>query len=406
MPLVREPSQRTKAWVRWNYGQNSSKNSLATVAATEIIHLGGSRVGTPEPSPCRPGTAQELQRPCTTWFPAPYAPAPEPPIGISRSKTDPQELFSPIPTPSSFETMSEQYSPAPLSLPSEKLSSPPSATSTAFSKMSSPPPYSNGSTTSVSSGSARQLRRTQSAADIQKRARTRKALPPRPMETTDESESDAQESSSEAKHVGQLMKEGARVTQWFPLPPMTSPPPSRPLPTIGTTSPTSPDRPSEAPKPVKKDVETAKPEFPPRKSSLRHSPQERLWLHRNYRGEATFLKAWGLNIEKADDRDEGITIMKELMASEEEKRKSKKAEKAKELGLPEGGLQIIIEEEKASLSEPDKPSPRMIEHSSHHLRPQGLKVPPRSHPSPTHLRSESESSVLGAYLDVRMSRFD
>ncbi|KAH6648541.1 hypothetical protein BKA67DRAFT_575142 [Truncatella angustata] len=458
MHISREPSQRTKAWVKWNYGQKHTSKASLDSAPSEIIHLGGSRVGTPEPSPSRPGTAQDFDRPCTTWFASPYAPPPEPPVGIARSKTDPQELLSPSGSHSSYEILDHQLSPAPLSIPSGKLASPLlSATSTSsFSKLSSPPPYSSGSVVSTSSDVSRQLRRTQSAADIQKRARVRsKALPPKPTESHDDSESDTQE-SSRASHVGQMIKEDAqetppqRVTRWFPLPPLTSPPPTKPLPAIRATSPTNSEGSDKSPK-----LATAKQQSPrtttadqhspklvaanqqspeaatttdqhspkataasqqqthkakalPQRPTSRLSPQERLWLHRNYRGEATFLKAWGLSIEKAEDREEGITMMRELMDAEDEKKKAKKAQKAKDLGLPDGGLQIIIEEEKGSLSEPDKPSPRMTS-CPPSSKPQGLRVPGRGgNPSPTdrHLRSESESSVLGAYLDIRMSRLD
>ncbi|KAM0819360.1 hypothetical protein AB5N19_05175 [Seiridium cardinale] len=414
MPIVREPSQRTKAWVKWNYGQNSSKVSLNS-APSEIIHLGGSRVGTPEPSPGRPATAQGHDRPCTTWFPSPYAPPPEPPLGIARSRTDPHDHLSPVATPSSFETMSSQLSPAPLSLPSGKIPSPlPSATTSSFSKVSSPPPYYSASPISTSSESSRQLRRTQSATDIQKRARVRsKALPPKPMESHDESESDTQESPN-ATHVGQLIREDAqdrgveRVTRWFPIPPLTSPPPTKPLPAIRSISPTSSEGSKESPKlATSSEQQVVQTKGLPQRPTSRLSPQERLWLHRNYRGEATFLKAWGLSIEKAEDREEGVNMMRELMEAEDEKKRAKKAQKAKDLGLPDGGLQIIIEEEKGSLSEPDKPSPRMINPTSA-AKPQGLRVPGRGYASPTerHLRSESESSVLGAYLDIRMSRMD
>ncbi|KAI1085930.1 hypothetical protein F5B19DRAFT_481012 [Rostrohypoxylon terebratum] len=44
--------------------------------------------------------------------------------------------------------------------------------------------------------------------------------------------------------------------------------------------------------------------------------EETLWLHRNYRGEATFLKAWGLHITRSADRKRGLEIMRELMAAE------------------------------------------------------------------------------------------
>ncbi|KAI0882067.1 uncharacterized protein GGS22DRAFT_196224 [Annulohypoxylon maeteangense] len=49
--------------------------------------------------------------------------------------------------------------------------------------------------------------------------------------------------------------------------------------------------------------------------------EETLWLHRNYRGEATFLKAWGLHITRSTDRERGLEIMRELMAAESPKGK-------------------------------------------------------------------------------------
>ncbi|KAK4139528.1 uncharacterized protein C8A04DRAFT_15768 [Dichotomopilus funicola] len=45
--------------------------------------------------------------------------------------------------------------------------------------------------------------------------------------------------------------------------------------------------------------------------------QERIWLHVNYRGEAPFLRAWGLDIAKPTDRAEGLAILRELIQAEE-----------------------------------------------------------------------------------------
>jgi hypothetical protein len=50
---------------------------------------------------------------------------------------------------------------------------------------------------------------------------------------------------------------------------------------------------------------------------VRHTRQERKWLHVNYKGEAPFLKAWGLDITSASDRVEGLAILKDLMQAEE-----------------------------------------------------------------------------------------
>ncbi|KAI1144249.1 hypothetical protein F5Y05DRAFT_418326 [Hypoxylon sp. FL0543] len=55
----------------------------------------------------------------------------------------------------------------------------------------------------------------------------------------------------------------------------------------------------------------------------RLTPKQILWLHRNYRGEATFLKAWGLHITRDADRERGREIMQELMAAEVPKEKER-----------------------------------------------------------------------------------
>lgn len=66
-------------------------------------------------------------------------------------------------------------------------------------------------------------------------------------------------------------------------------------------------------------------ELPARKYSVhlsrpKYSLQERMWLHRNYRGEAPFLAAWGLDIASQQDREEGVGIVKELMLEESKRR--------------------------------------------------------------------------------------
>ncbi|KAK4183656.1 hypothetical protein QBC35DRAFT_393424 [Podospora australis] len=58
---------------------------------------------------------------------------------------------------------------------------------------------------------------------------------------------------------------------------------------------------------------TGKVTYPQRTHSLRHTRQERAWLHANYRGEAPFLQAWGLDISRQKDREEGLALMRELM---------------------------------------------------------------------------------------------
>ena len=51
-------------------------------------------------------------------------------------------------------------------------------------------------------------------------------------------------------------------------------------------------------------------------NSVRHTRQERVWLHINYRGESPFLQAWGMDIRKPVDRVEGLTLLRELIQAE------------------------------------------------------------------------------------------
>lgn len=59
--------------------------------------------------------------------------------------------------------------------------------------------------------------------------------------------------------------------------------------------------------------ETSKATAPPK-----YTRSELIWLHRNYRGELPFLRAWGLDIASAEDRAEGLEMLRELMLEEEE----------------------------------------------------------------------------------------
>lgn len=50
----------------------------------------------------------------------------------------------------------------------------------------------------------------------------------------------------------------------------------------------------------------------------KYTRSELIWLHRNYRGELPFLRAWGLDIASVEDRAEGLEMLRELMLEEEE----------------------------------------------------------------------------------------
>ncbi|KAM7183530.1 hypothetical protein V8F20_012592 [Naviculisporaceae sp. PSN 640] len=49
------------------------------------------------------------------------------------------------------------------------------------------------------------------------------------------------------------------------------------------------------------------------KARSRYTKEERMWLHQHYRGEAPFLRAWGLDIKSVADREEGLVILRDLM---------------------------------------------------------------------------------------------
>ncbi|KAK1750504.1 hypothetical protein QBC47DRAFT_393599 [Echria macrotheca] len=71
----------------------------------------------------------------------------------------------------------------------------------------------------------------------------------------------------------------------------------------------------------------------PRTVLVRHTREERMWLHHNYRGEAPFLQAWGLDIANAEDREEGLDMLRELMAAEREE-SQRRERKGKGRGEP------------------------------------------------------------------------
>ncbi|KAK8022363.1 hypothetical protein PG993_013130 [Apiospora rasikravindrae] len=182
----------------------------------------------------------------------------------------------------------------------------------------------------------------------------------------------------------------------------------------------------------------------------RHTREERLWLHKNYRGEANFLRAWGLSIDSEEDRDEGAALMRELCQSELEakwirsqQQQQTVDQRAEQLASSKnnnnsaadgGPLHVILEESNTGHSPRQLPPYGykypgvMVEEepvttivAADHEDGVNLRIPVNPPWSNTveqqqhlariaaaekHARSESEHSVLGAYLDVRMSRLD
>ncbi|KAK0728842.1 hypothetical protein B0T26DRAFT_186220 [Lasiosphaeria miniovina] len=89
-------------------------------------------------------------------------------------------------------------------------------------------------------------------------------------------------------------------------------------PSSSSPSSLSSSRPAERRKertPPPRDPRAQKPAVPAQKL-LRHTRSERMWLHENYRGEAPFLSAWGLDIQRPEDRAEGLDILRDLIRSE------------------------------------------------------------------------------------------
>ncbi|KAK8117612.1 uncharacterized protein PG998_005893 [Apiospora kogelbergensis] len=384
----------------------------------------------------------------------------------------------------------------------QSVFSPPLTASSAYSRGSAamfsptPNPFSCNPvspTSSVSSHDSPEehgLRRSQSVADIKDRSKDRSrpntggSRPRwRPFPNSTPSESDGEMDEAYSRQTSSSRAESGSSSKTYPPP--SHPPPSGPLPAISqvlsmgdqqqqqqqqlpsSTSTPPPPPQNLAPPPPTQSSTTNPMSSLTRSSSLkspkislvvlpktqpmkttRHTREERLWLHKNYRGEANFLRAWGLSIDNEEDREEGAALLRELVQSEQEAKwiKSQQQQQtvtdraeqitAKNNNTNDGlsPLQVIVEESNTG-------------HSPRQLPPYGYKYPgvmveetpvtamgaavdqedgvnlripvkapwsaaqqqqhlARIAAAKEHARSESEHSVLGAYLDVRMSRLD
>ncbi|KAI0551144.1 hypothetical protein F4679DRAFT_540545 [Xylaria curta] len=221
------------------------------------------------------------------------------------------------------------------------------------------------------------------------------------------------------------------------LPPLTSAPPNVPLPPISATKLAghgktrdqlhARGRSSSGDRSVERSLlrelqEQADGRQPGTEQKL--TPKERFWLHRHYRGEASFLKAWGLEITIEEDREEGRRILRELIEGEaQEERENRERQRmhhrsgsqsrsstATTSSSRDGiGLDVIAEE---SLSRELHFRPTAESHSSRNgaedkfWRTEDDTRDQRqiSHfRSEKHSRNESTDSVLGQYLDLRLS---
>ncbi|KAK5636060.1 hypothetical protein RRF57_011772 [Xylaria bambusicola] len=284
---------------------------------------------------------------------------------------------------------------------------------------------------------AKHLRRTQSNAEVPRVADWRgfpnqpafHELPDRPQ-------------TREAPPQEPRIQEPSRVLRSSPkpptiaqdiqvLPPLTSAPPNAPLPPIlGTKSAghgkardqlhqrgrsSSSDRAYERSPPT---------EFQDKLDTQQHlgpehqlTSKERFWLHRHYRGEAVFLKAWGLQIESEHERQEGRRILRELM--EGEAQEEREAQERHRMHHRSGSLSRSSSS--TALSSRDGVALDVIAEErlsrEFHLRPNETvgyadggedrywRVGPEAEQRPRKARGRSEStdSVLEQYLDLRMS---
>ncbi|KAI1647472.1 uncharacterized protein F4817DRAFT_365216 [Daldinia loculata] len=298
-------------------------------------------------------------------------------LDISNAKmhTSVEQLLkkdSPIPT-STNDIKWPQLNQEPFKLPPEKQSSPmrttrqilPSSGSLEFmfplppskpaGTLRSPslPPYSSVAPPTSSSAedlqrnsngefaeiSAHTIRRTQSAADIRNPAQW-KPLPARPLDCKNKRQREADKAKQRS----------SRPTR----PPTESPPASikgnQKLSLSERSSSSVPvvrKRTSTEENSERKERPTMKPQLTTnedrnedttsinplsldagnQESVMRFTAEQVLWLHQNYRGEATFLKAWGLHVTRGADREQGREIMEMIMAAESKEKEQSRHQK-------------------------------------------------------------------------------
>ncbi|KAI1121705.1 hypothetical protein F5Y10DRAFT_255724 [Nemania abortiva] len=220
------------------------------------------------------------------------------------------------------------------------------------------------------------------------------------------------------------------------LPPLTSAPPNAPLPPISGTKlagqgktrdqvhrrggSSASDRVVDRNPPVESQEQV---DGSQSGAEQKLTSKERLWLHRNYRGEAMFLRAWGLQIASEEDREEGRGILRELMEGEvQEERESLDRQRmlhrsnsqsrsstgttSSAMSRPDVGLDVIAEERHSrefhfhssadGRDYADGAADRFWK--SEHERRDRRRVGPENH-----ARNESTDSVLGQYLDLRLN---
>ncbi|KAI0403987.1 hypothetical protein F4802DRAFT_269391 [Xylaria palmicola] len=284
-----------------------------------------------------------------------------------------------------------------------------------------------------------QLRRTQSNAEVPRTVEWRRS-PPQPSSERNRGSPPIPEVLPQEVYLRQSRSTinsplTLNTTQDIqPLPPLTSAPPNGPLPPISAAKSDShgkahdqfhrrgrsysSDRSTEK-SPAREHQERAEGQQPRAEKKL--TSKERFWLHRHYRGEAMFLNAWGLQITSEEDRKEGRKILRELMEGEvQEERESRERQHAHHRsgsqsrsstgtttsGRDGVGLDVIAEERLSrevffhlAESSTDRTEDKFwkIERGTRDQLPGNQSGPEK------HLRNESSDSVLGQYLDLRLS---
>ncbi|RYP50247.1 hypothetical protein DL768_004184 [Monosporascus sp. mg162] len=446
MAINREPSQRSRTgWMKWGSSSNLSVDSAPSTAPEspcEIVHLGGSRVNTPNLDSFISAVREER---LTLW---PVGPPPEPPTGEPKSQDVwPLTPASDVLNVSSNPSPSPGLRPEPLrtqgTTPWDKAAPSPAFSSRTYSGVSS--------VDSSSAAGQPRLRRSQSTNELQQRhmrqhqqlpspsrsasrerrlhssssshggggfsggigsclssrAQQQKALPPQLEEREDRQAAPA--------HVATLVAKNSSPPGSKSLPPPVGPPPSTALPTIKEPSAQSKET-STAAAPTVIAISSSNSAQPKSKKSPRHTPQERLWLHRNYRGEAPFLKAWGLSINSEEDREEGKAILHDLMRGEEEEsssaaRLSSTSSSYSQRGpnpeperhsktASDEGLDVILEEDawaRLTAESWDSKGNRISSGDLQKLTTSATELSSQI-ASKEHARSGSEDSVLHTYL--------
>ncbi|KAJ2988008.1 hypothetical protein NUW58_g4203 [Xylaria curta] len=432
----------------------------------------GIAIADPEDSPKEIPNSSDLDsdRPLTQWFPH-LQPGGEKnknqpqhlqlrtdyPYGVPDTQPVEEELPSPLsPSSSSTATPNSTMEVSPLRSP---VSSP-----TEFSEMNSSRPVQFPKrSTSLSQASRHaprltrrhvgnddsvkvtevHLRRTQSNAEIPRSVEWRS--PPQlvslekfeslPVREASPYDLKTQEPQRGTRHSPQplMVSQDSQV-----LPPLTSAPPNAPLPPISATKLAGQGKARDQlhrrgwssssdhvngrspPRELQEHADEQQPGTEQRLSS-----RERFWLHRHYRGEAMFLKAWGLEITNEKDREEGRQILRELMEGEaqeereiQEKRmhyRSGSQSRSSTTTTSSSGrdgvsLDSIAEERLSREFHFHHPTAENRGYRDaaeekfwrveQETRDRGLKPRPGLD---KHLRTESTDSVLGQYLDLRLS---